>query len=490
MTTRFFDKFEILDCIKKDTHSSVYVARHIYLGKKIVLKTLEIFPDQDVESLQRFKREARILARLDHPNIIKILDFGMSKNQAYLSFEYFESEDLCSYLKNRQLQIGEKTDLFQQLVQGLEAAHSGNIIHRDLKPENILINRDGQLKIADFGLAILQDETKVTNKSSIVGTPAYMSPEQIRGESLTNRSDLFTLGIIGFELFLGYNPFTGKDINETINAILSYDEDELAKNLSQLNSPLQEILKKLLKREPFNRGTATETLSMMGAEMALTVTTQPMKFRFLRLVLPFALILVGITVMWVFMSNNKNEHIQKEPVLTQKGNDSSEYVYTEISPIEKIVQPIKETYGIFLFEIQPAADVFINDNLQISGQMNGSLSLAPGNYDIRLMRAGYPSYSQTVTIRESELTSMKVNLDSLFGYFACQVHPWGDIHINNQYIGQTPLLKRTKLIPGRYSFRVENPNYEIFEDSIEIKSGKTTFVQLNLEKMSSHSNFK
>jgi len=482
---RLFDKFEVLECLKKDAHSSVYLAKHIYLGKKIVLKMLEIFPDQDTESLHRFKREARILASLDHPNIIKILDFGISENQAYLSFEYFESQNLLSLLKHSQLNQDEKTDLFRQLAQGLEAAHQGAVIHRDLKPENILINDNRQLKIADFGLAILQDETKITNNSSIVGTPAYMSPEQIRGEPLTNRSDLFTLGIIGFELFCGYNPFAGKDINETINAILSYPEDELIQKFSRLNRPFPEILEKLLKREPGNRGTATELLSVMGADMIPAIQSRPIKLRYSRLLLILIPLLLIITSIWLFLRQNKlDEQIPKKPVMTETRNDSIETMSNLKSATKNIPAPVRQTYGILLFEVQPSADIFLNDNLCFSNHKNGSLSLLPGEYDIDVVRQGYPIYSQRVTVRESELTSINVNLDSLFGYFMCQVHPWGDVTLNDQYIGQTPLLKRIKMFPGRHVLRVENPNFEIFKDTIDIRSGETTKIRINLETMS------
>ena len=220
-TEILYDKFEIIDTIKKDVYTSVYLANHIYLGKKIILKTLNTDELSDKTILARFKREAKILAQLDHPNLIKVLDFGMYRNNFYISFEYFESKNLRNIIRQNNYTLEQKRSLIIRLMKALNAAHQNHIVHRDIKPENLLVNSRLELKIADFGLALMQDETKLTVQSSIVGTPSYMSPEQIRGEDLQPQSDLFSAGIVVLELFTNENPFLGKDINETINKVIS-----------------------------------------------------------------------------------------------------------------------------------------------------------------------------------------------------------------------------------------------------------------------------
>ncbi|HSP87677.1 MAG TPA: serine/threonine-protein kinase, partial [Ignavibacteriaceae bacterium] len=215
-----FDRFEITDTLKKDQNSTVYLANHIYLGKKIILKTLSTEELPDKTFLERFKREAKILAQLDHPNIIKVMDFGTAGNSFYISFEYFESNNLRKVIKDNNLSVSDKINLCTQLFKALDSAHQRGVIHRDIKPENILVNSKLELKIADFGLAVVRDDLILTHKSSIVGTPGYMSPEQIKGEELTPQTDLFSSGIVIYELFTGVNPLIGKDISETINKIL------------------------------------------------------------------------------------------------------------------------------------------------------------------------------------------------------------------------------------------------------------------------------
>jgi len=193
-----FDKFSIISCIKKDEFSAVYLADHIFLGKKIFLKTLDEEKLPDPAVLERFKREAKILARLEHPNVIKVLDFGTKKNFFYISFECFESSNLRQLLRQSSLNNDDKENLTAQICRALLYVHGKKITHRDLKPENILTDSGLNLKIADFGLAVIKGGSDLTEASSVVGTPAYMSPEQISGKRVQPQSDLFSLGIIIF----------------------------------------------------------------------------------------------------------------------------------------------------------------------------------------------------------------------------------------------------------------------------------------------------
>jgi serine/threonine-protein kinase len=474
-----FEKFEIIECLKKDAYSGVYLAKHIYLARQIVLKVLDTSVQQNSEHLIRFKREARILARLNHPNIIKILDFGISDDQAYLSFEYFESSNLRTVLAKKNLDFAGKSILFNQLIQGLDVAHRQGVIHRDLKPENILIDKDNQLKIADFGLSIFQDESKVTEKSSIVGTPAYMSPEQIRGESLTPHSDLFSLGIIGFELFLGYNPFAGSDINETINTIQTYDEFELTAQLEMIEQPTRDALARILHCDAHSRGETSELMTALDIESTRLQTTS---IRFKRI----AIVAVIIAFVAVFLINWNNIFTAPEQPVFQIINTSDDPGADTVRVTDQIqikndeIVSQKVVPGVLYFEVRPSADILLDGQIIKENSKGGSLSLKPGRYALAIKRVGYPSFEQSVSINETEVTSVRVNLDSLYGYIACQVHPWGNVYIANRYVGQTPLLQAIKLEPGQYLLRVENPNYTVFHDSLSVKPGDTTHIRINL----------
>ncbi|MCB0752541.1 MAG: serine/threonine protein kinase, partial [Ignavibacteriae bacterium] len=255
-----FKKFEIISCYKKNEHSAVYLANHIYLEKKVFLKVLNTKTIPDSSITERFKREAKILAQLEHFNIIKVFDFGMFDEFFYISFEYFESKNLREVLNSGKLTEELKRNFLIQLVKGLNFAHQKNVIHRDIKPENILVNEKYELKLTDFGLAQDSIDSLVTQMYAVVGTPAYMSPEQIQGEKLTHKSDLFSLGIIAIELFSGKNPFLGEDSNETINNIISFDEGNVEELFSNLPEDINKIVKGLLAQNPNNRLNSCEDI--------------------------------------------------------------------------------------------------------------------------------------------------------------------------------------------------------------------------------------
>ncbi|MEE9430197.1 MAG: serine/threonine-protein kinase, partial [Melioribacteraceae bacterium] len=270
-TEKKFEKFIIISCYKKDEHSAVYLAEHIYLDKKVILKVLNVKTLSDETRIDRFKREAKILAKLEHTNIIKVFDFGIYKDYFYISFEYFESDNLREVFNKGELAIEQKENLFVQMLRGLNYAHQKGIIHRDIKPENILVNKNFKLKITDFGLALPEFENFLTKQYSLLGTPAYMSPEQIKGEKLAHKSDLFSLGIVTYELFKGKNPFLGKDVNECVNNILSLDEKNLSKNIETIPQPINKILVKLLSKDISLRfQSATEVLSELDAIEGMT----------------------------------------------------------------------------------------------------------------------------------------------------------------------------------------------------------------------------
>ena len=245
-----FEKFEIVEYIKKDEHYGVYLSNHIYLGKKIILKTLNTKTIPDNSIVKRFQREAKILAQLDHPNIIKVLDFGSYENYFYISFEYFHGNNLRVEMDKGKLHENLKLTIVIQLLQGLSFAHKNGIIHRDIKPENILLNDSYKLKIGDFGLALDTSDELVTKQYSIVGTPCYMSPEQIQGEKLTLQTDLFSAGIVIYELYLSKNPFLGKKVNDSVNRLINYNEKEIFSTINNINTTIISLLTTLLKKTP------------------------------------------------------------------------------------------------------------------------------------------------------------------------------------------------------------------------------------------------
>lgn len=157
--------------------------------------------------LQRFKQELLLARQVTHKNVIRIYDLGVFENLKFITMEYVEGRDLSSVLEERKCSVPEALDIIRQSCRALEAAHGENVIHRDLKPQNIMVSEGGKVSVMDFGLARSLESTGLTQAGALIGTPAYMSPEQALGNPVDARSDLFSLGIIFYEMLTGVIPF-------------------------------------------------------------------------------------------------------------------------------------------------------------------------------------------------------------------------------------------------------------------------------------------
>jgi len=507
-----FDKFEVIKLLKKDECTSVYLADHIYLGKKIILKTLDVDNLSDKSMLERFKREAKILAMLEHPNLIKVLDFGMYKNFFYISFEFFESRNLRDVINKNVLSLNEKMKLIIQLLQSLNFAHQNKIIHRDIKPENILVNIDLHLKVADFGLALIMNENTLTRSTSIVGTPGYMAPEQIRGEKIL-QSDLFAAGTVAYELLTGKNPFLGENINETLNNILTFNEEKIFADTKNLPENIQQGLRLLLKKNLDDRAkSAFEVLKIIGSEEIIaesvvqsrSIARKKKRSISVLVTLVFAVIaLFGLVVFKFGIINNRNTELipQKNRLENNPAQDiSSKLLKNDIKndvsePVKKhdIIKPatqlqnnevkatnVSNTPGALSVECFPWADVYI-DGKKVDQTPINSYQLIPGVHKITLENPDFPLYNKNIEVLSNNLSTIKVNFTDLVGYLSCEIFPWGKVFIDGVYKGTTPLQKPIALLPGEYALTIVNPTFKEVTNKIKITAKQTYDFKLNME---------
>ncbi|MBN2009979.1 protein kinase [candidate division KSB1 bacterium] len=235
----------------------VYKAKDIKLDRTIVLKTIRL--DMDVnekrfqEYKQRFLREARAAGRLNHPNIITIYDVEEKDDVFFISMEYLNGTNLLEVLRDEKLLAPARAaKIIHQCCQALELAHENNIVHRDIKPSNIMLLRDNFVKIVDFGVAKL-DTSTMTHMGTTVGTPSYMSPEQIEGRATDGRSDLFSLGVVFYEMLTGEKPFKGETITTVIAKILKDSPTPPTALKYHLPAKTDTIIEKMLAKEPKSR---------------------------------------------------------------------------------------------------------------------------------------------------------------------------------------------------------------------------------------------
>ena len=190
--------------------ANVYLAEDIILQRKVAVKILRLDLQNEPQTQARFQREALATSELSHPNIVSVLDVGTDHGLPYMVMEYVDGPDLKDYIReNSPLDLREVIQIMDQILSAVALAHKHNVIHRDLKPQNILMDKRGNIKIADFGIAVALNQSSITQTNSVMGSVHYMSPEQTRGGLVTKQSDIYSLGIILYELITGTVPFNG-----------------------------------------------------------------------------------------------------------------------------------------------------------------------------------------------------------------------------------------------------------------------------------------
>ncbi len=300
-----FNQYRITATIGAGAMGEVFRARDTRLNRDVAIKVLPKDFVSDADRLRRFEQEAKMLAALNHPNVLTIHDAGVHEGAPYLVSELLEGKTLRDEMTGAALPVRKATDYALQIADGLAAAHGKGIIHRDLKPENIFMTRDGRVKILDFGLAKLRqvgrgvltashdgDEASggslgtasptiridadaivnTTEPGMVLGTPAYMSPEQVRGEPADHRADIFALGCVLYEMLSGTRAFRRNTPVESMNAVLSQEPPELSASNTNISPTLERVVRRCLEKQPDNRFQSAKDLAF-AIENAGTVSS-------------------------------------------------------------------------------------------------------------------------------------------------------------------------------------------------------------------------
>nr|WP_281063411.1 Stk1 family PASTA domain-containing Ser/Thr kinase [Lactobacillus colini] len=247
-------RYKIISVLGEGGMANVYLAEDIILQRKVAVKVLRLDLQKDPQTIQRFQREAQSTSDLSHPNIVSILDVGSEHNRHYLVMEYVDGPDLEEYIqKNKPIPFEKVISIMDQILSAMNLAHRHNVIHRDLKPQNILMDKKGNIKIVDFGIAVALNQSTMTQTNTAMGSVHYMSPEQARGSMATKQSDIYSLGIVLYELLMGKVPFTGE--NAVAVALKHFQEKtpSLKAQNPKIPQALENVVLKATAKSPHDR---------------------------------------------------------------------------------------------------------------------------------------------------------------------------------------------------------------------------------------------
>ncbi len=318
--------YKILERIGSGGMGDVYLATDITAGRKAALKLLPARFTADPHRLQRFEQEARAVVALNHPNILTVYEIGEDQSTHYIASELIEGETLRQRLSSGPMAAEEAVEVAIQVASALVAAHGAGIVHRDIKPENIMLRPDGYVKVLDFGIAKLAEvevasidpiegetSTLQTRLGSAVGTMRYMSPEQLRGVAIDQRSDIWSLGVVLYEMITGTAPFGGGSAGEIRSNILGGEPLSLAIHPAKIPLELQQIIARTLQKEAAGRyASASELLAALKAArrqmdvQAATPAPAPARWRLARVAA--AAVLVSLGIAWALFALGQREN--------------------------------------------------------------------------------------------------------------------------------------------------------------------------------------
>src|SRR5688572_7022690 len=260
------NQYKIISALGAGGMGEVYLAEDTRLRRKVALKFLPLLLTQDKNHLRRFELEARAVAALSHPNVCIIHEVVQTTDRHCIVMEYVEGMTLRDRMTKNPLKLNEAIDVVSQIASALAAAHAAGIVHRDIKPENVILREDGYVKVLDFGLAKLTERTDdsdsqcetrqielKTSPGAVMGTVAYMSPEQARGLPIDARTDIWSLGVVLFEMVGGRVPFEGTTSSDVIASILNREPTTLARYSPEAPTELEWIVKKALRKDQIGR---------------------------------------------------------------------------------------------------------------------------------------------------------------------------------------------------------------------------------------------
>jgi serine/threonine-protein kinase len=533
--------------IKSEIHrgpvTTVYEAYHLALERRVLLKVLNTQWIKEKDLIARFRREAKICARLDHPNIVKIFDFNSTDDSVFISMEYVEGSTLDLFIQqNETISFPEIINTTIQILTGLSFAHKQDIIHRDIKPSNIMLSSEGSVKITDFGLAVVSDLPGITGQDQTVGSPAYMSPEQTMGKELDHRSDLFSLGVSLYKVCSKKSPFETDTIGSTIQNILIKKVDKLSEINPDIPVWFSDLVDSLLAKDRVDRPeSADSVLNVIRTKISsreikeqndvlnstghkkILISESPLTKRstskYQTKIFLWILPIITVLSYLIFSQSddgsaepttNMNNTAIKPVIITpdtivqnnidktfgekniideghRKFGNASQVTHNEIkndfnSFTDRSFPKAHIEKSKLYITAKPWADIYIDSVYYEQTPILKSIALDPGLHFIELKNPNFQTFSQYYDLTPAQSETLIIEMKMNVGFLNIRVLPWANIYIDGEYKETSPIDQPITLATGEHIVTLTNPNFVSIKDTIEVRSGKTINKKFNFIK--------
>ena len=449
------NSFTILGTIRDGHLTRVLKAEQPSLKRTVLLKVLHKHLVADTNLVRRFEREARACAMIRSEHIVQVYDLIDLDGAPAIVMEYVEGKSL-----QQLLQEGVQSEQFARMVAAsvltaLHVAHRAGVVHRDIKPSNIMIDRHGIVKVADFGLASVGVETTLTLEGTVLGTPAYMTPEQVSGGGVDGRSDLFSLGVTLIELVTGEKLFQGESYAECLNKILNFKIESLNRFNGTLSDSFLTFVQRLMMPRKEDRiASAADALKELSGKEAGSperLTERRVKSRVLAvtgMVAIIVLVVASVLFFWPSGKGNGGSEVNKYPQFTSADSTKT------------------DTLSMIASSGVPG-----RSNVSQDSQRTKREQIAVGN------DGNDPRMAAENRLRRGKSTPAQTKPDS--GYIQISCTPWAKVFLGNEYIGTTPIASSLKVKAGVHTITFNNPSFLPLVRSVRVQAGTQTHVEAN-----------
>jgi serine/threonine protein kinase len=513
--------FVFVEKISESGTTTVYKAHQTVLDRTVLLKVLHKHLLRDSDLVSRFSREAKACAILQCENIVQVYDLTEIDGAPAIVMEYVEGQSLEEILLGGIYSEDLMMRVASSVLNALSYAHEKGVVHRDIKPGNILVSRSGVIKVTDFGLAAVSDAPSLTMEGSLIGTPAYMSPEQAKGEVVDRRTDLFSLGITLIETLTGEQILLGKSYAECIGKIQSFRLQSIERFAERFSPSLLEFMKRLLAPNRDERfSSAEEALNFLNsfagkgewtAEIARRSGEKKKRTRLILATFGFVLLL-GFLLSLVIVNSAKRKietvgpgvvdtsaNTKARAETSERGNKNEaapsfflkrRAVRNEASglpstPVSNEVRDLTastvEDSGYISITCNPWAEVDIDSEYVGRTPIAGSIKVPVGKHTLTFSNPIFELIVKEINVLPKNLSAVEADFLKDAGYVSVTVSPWGDIYIDGMKRETTPLSKPIIVSAGFRRIRIHNPAFQDIIENLKVIAGDTTRLSFTFQ---------